>query len=71
MLLNDTNTLRDRMMFWFQTIMRAFGVQRTCYLTYSTLKTLAPQILGAEDGALLAEILEGHRELFDLPELEA
>lgn len=71
MLLDDVDTLRDRMMLWFQTIMRAFGVHKTCYLTYSTLKTLAPQVMGAEDGALLAEVLEGNRELFDLPDLEA
>ena len=71
MLMDDVDALRDRLMLWFQTIMRAFGVHKTCYLTYSTLKTLAPQLMGAEDGALLAEVLEFHRELFDLPDLEA
>jgi nitric oxide reductase activation protein len=71
MLLDDVDSLRDRILLWFQTIMRAFGVQKTCYLTYSSLKTLAPQLMGEADGALLAEVLEVNRELFDLPELEA
>lgn len=71
MLLDDVDSLRDRLMLWFQTIMRAFGVQKTCFLTYATLKKLAPQLLGPEDGALLAEVMEINRELFDLPDLEA
>lgn len=70
MLLDDVNSLRDRLMLWFQTIMLAFGVQKTCFLTYGTLKKLAPQLLGAEDGALLSEVMELNRELFDLPDIE-
>lgn len=70
MLLDDIDSLRDRLMLWFQTIMLAFGTQKICYLTYGTLKDLAPKIMGETEGALLGEVLEVNRELFDLPDLE-
>ncbi|MCY7391239.1 MAG: phycobilisome protein, partial [Leptolyngbyaceae cyanobacterium CAN_BIN12] len=30
MLLNDPDSLRDRLLFWFRTIMKAFGAERSC-----------------------------------------
>ncbi|MCY7275857.1 MAG: phycobilisome protein, partial [Phormidesmis sp. CAN_BIN44] len=30
MLIDDPETFRERFLFWFQTIMRAFGAQRSC-----------------------------------------
>ncbi len=68
MLLDDEETLRDRLMLWFQTIMRAFNMQKTCYHTYTTLKELSLEMLGQESGLLLGQILETNQELFDLPD---
>lgn len=68
MLLDDVDALRDNLMLWFQTIMRAFGMQKTCYHTYATLKMVVVEIM-PEGGELLAEVIEANRELFDLPDL--
>ena len=69
MLLDDVDALRDRLMLWFQTIMRAFGTQKTCYHTYAALKETGLKLLGAEAGPLFVEVMESNRELFDLPEV--
>ncbi|MDW8202565.1 MAG: phycobilisome protein, partial [Cyanobacteriota bacterium SKYGB_h_bin112] len=33
MLLNDPDILQERFLFWFQTIMKAFGTQQSCNVT--------------------------------------
>ncbi|NJR70262.1 MAG: phycobilisome protein [Synechococcales cyanobacterium CRU_2_2] len=68
MLLDDGEALRDRLMLWFQTIMRAFGMQKVCYHTYATLKSVTLELI-PEGGDLIAQVLEENRELFDLPDV--
>lgn len=63
MLLNDPLTLRERLLFWFQTIMKAFGAQKSCQLTYVVMQEVVKQHLGSEQAALFCPILEINRQI--------
>jgi len=63
MLLNDPLTLRERLLFWFQTVMKAFGAQESCQMTYTVMQTVVKQYLGAEQAALFCPILEINRQI--------
>lgn len=57
-LLDDPNTLRERFLSWFQTIMRAFGAQRSCAMTYKIMQAVVKQYLTPEEANLLLPMLE-------------
>lgn len=63
MLLNDPLTLRERLLFWFQTIMKAFGAQRSCNLTYAIMQDVIKQHLTPVQASLFCPILEINRQL--------
>ncbi|NJR48982.1 MAG: phycobilisome protein [Leptolyngbyaceae cyanobacterium CSU_1_3] len=63
MLLDDPDTLRERLLFWFQTIMRAFGAQRSCNVTYTIMQEVVKQHLTAEQASLFLPILEVNRRM--------
>jgi hypothetical protein len=58
LLLDDAETFRDHMLTWFQTIMKAFGAQRSCQITYTTLQQVIKQHLAPEEVNLLLPMLE-------------
>ncbi|MEB3337262.1 MAG: phycobilisome protein [Leptolyngbyaceae bacterium] len=63
LLLNDPDSLRDRLLFWMQTIMRAFGAQRSCDMTYRIMHEVVQQHLTATEASLFCPILELNRKL--------
>jgi hypothetical protein len=63
LLLNDTDTLRERFLFWFQTIMKAFAAQQSCNATYEVIQQVARQNLTPQQAALFCPILEIYRQV--------
>lgn len=60
-LLDDLDTLKERLLLWFQTIVRAFAVQTICEATYRILQELARQYLTPAQAQLVCPILEMSR----------
>jgi hypothetical protein len=63
LLLDDPDTLRERFLFWFRTIMKAFGAERSCNLTYSVMQEVVRQILTPPQANLFCPILETNRQI--------
>lgn len=38
LLIDDPERLKERLLWWFQTVMRAFRTQRSCDVTYKTIQ---------------------------------
>lgn len=58
LLLDDPERFKDNLLTWFQTIMRAFGAQESCKLTYIAMQEVIAQYLNAEELKLFLPILE-------------
>ncbi|MBD1854427.1 MULTISPECIES: phycobilisome protein [Leptolyngbya] len=63
MLLDDSETLRERFLFWFQTIMRAFNAQKSCGVTYTVMQEVVKQVLTPSEANLILPILEVNRRM--------
>lgn len=63
LLIDDQERLRDRLLLWFQTIMRAFNAQDSCDVTYSIMQKVVESLLTPEEAALLHPILEYNRQI--------
>ncbi|MBD2106145.1 phycobilisome protein [Nodosilinea sp. FACHB-13] len=63
LLLNDSEWLKDTLLMWFQSIMRAFGAQESCNLTYTVMQEVMTQHLNTEELRLFLPILELSRTL--------
>jgi len=61
MLLNDPDALRERFLYWFQTIMKAFGVQESCAVTYQIMQEVVREYLTPAEATLVCSILELNR----------
>jgi Phycobilisome protein len=57
MLLNDPDTLQERFLSWFQTIMRSFGAQQSCNATYEIMQDVIKQHLTSTQASLFCPIL--------------
>lgn len=57
-LIDDSNTLRERFLIWFQTVMRAFETQKSCNITYQVLQDVIKQHLTPAQAELVCPILE-------------
>ena len=62
-LLDDPELLRQQFLYWFQTIMQAFGAQETCNITYLLMQDVVKDILPKNIADLLCPILEINRNL--------
>ncbi|GAB4376112.1 MAG: allophycocyanin subunit alpha [Elainellaceae cyanobacterium] len=62
-LVDDPDTLKEQLLFWFQTVMRAFEAQSTCDVTYQTLQNLVKQYLTPPQAELVCPILELNRQI--------
>lgn len=60
-LLNDPETLQEQFLLWFQTIMRAFGAQRSCDVTYGAMQEAVKQQLPTQQANLVCPLLELNR----------
>ena len=61
LLLDDAELHQERFLYWFQTIMRAFGAQQSCDTTYALMQDIAQRQLSNVEAALLCPILELNR----------
>ena len=62
-LLDDPELLRQQFLYWFQTIMQAFGAQEACNVTYLIMQDVVRATLPKDVADLLCPILEMNREL--------
>jgi len=58
LLLDDPDRFKESLLTWFQTIMRAYGAQESCKLTYIAMQNVIAQHLNAEELSLFLPILE-------------
>ncbi len=63
LLIDDPESLRERFLFWFQTVMRAFGAQKSCGVTYSVMQEVVRQHLTPSEAKLIIPILEINRRM--------
>ena len=63
MLLNDPDSLRDRLLFWLRTIMKAFGAERSCNVTYAVMQAVIKERLPSSQASLICPILEINRQI--------
>jgi hypothetical protein len=61
LLVNDVDTLQERFLSWFQTIMRAFSTQKHCDVTYQLMQDIVRQHLTPNQAELICPILELNR----------
>jgi hypothetical protein len=66
LLLNDPHMLQEKLLFWFQTVMRAFGTERSCEITYIVMQEVIQNYLTAEEVKLFSPILELNRTTLGL-----
>ncbi len=67
LLLDDAEIHQERFLYWFQTIMRAFGAQRSCDATYAIMQDVAKKELSDSEASLLCPILELNRVALGTP----
>jgi hypothetical protein len=60
-LMDDADTLRDRLLLWFETIVRALNIQKACYRTYTGMQEVIKQHLTPQQCSLFLPILELNR----------
>lgn len=58
LLIDDVKRFEETLLVWFQGIMRAFGAQETCGLTYAVMQLVMTQFLNAEELNLFLPILK-------------
>jgi len=61
LLSDDSEVFRDRMLLWFQTIMRSFKSQKACEETYKIMQVVVRKMLTPEEAELVCPILEMSR----------
>ena len=66
LLLDDPETLRERLLYWMQSIMKAFGAQHSCQLTYEVMQAVVKQCLTPPQATLFCSILEVNRRVLGL-----
>jgi hypothetical protein len=57
-LMNDSETLQERFLLWFRTIMKAFNAEQSCDLTYRMLQVVVKQYLTPAQSDLVCPVLE-------------
>jgi hypothetical protein len=65
-LVDDPELLKQQFLYWFQTIMQAFGAQQACDVTYRIMQDVVREMLPADIADILCPILEVSREMLGL-----
>ncbi len=63
LLSDDPDIFRDRMLTWFQTIMKSFKAERSCEETYRAMNGIVKSLLTPEEAALFCPLLEMSRNV--------
>ncbi len=66
MLIDDEDRLKDRFLYWFQTLMRAFKTQRSCDTTYQLLQDAIKRHLTPAEAKLILPFLELTRTMLSV-----
>lgn len=62
-LLDDMENLKTQFLIWYQTIMQAFGAERSCYATYEIMQQVVKSLLDVQEFALVTPVLELNRTM--------
>jgi hypothetical protein len=57
-LMNDMETYRQRFLLWFQTIMKAFGTQEHCQVTYEIMAAVLQRSLSPQEYSIIEPVLK-------------
>ncbi|MBE7383949.1 MAG: phycobilisome protein [Leptolyngbya sp. SIO1E4] len=63
LLTDDPDVFKDRMLIWFQTIMKSFKAERSCQETYKVMQAVVKQALTPEEAELFCPFLEMSRTI--------
>jgi hypothetical protein len=63
MLIDDPESLRERVLFWWQTIVRAFKTQRNSSVIYAVMPEIIKQHLTPNEASLILPMLEVNRRM--------
>ncbi len=63
LLYDDVNLYKRQFLYWFQTIMSAFGVQDSCNRTYAVMQEVVKEMLPQEYATLYCPVLEVTRTM--------
>lgn len=58
LLLDDSEIFKERMLLWFQTIMKSFKAEQSCEATYQAMQSVFQAALTPEETALFSPLLE-------------
>jgi hypothetical protein len=58
MLCNDAVLFRYHLLYWMQTILKAFGAQRSCEVTYQLMQEVVQEHLSPTEAKLFCPFLE-------------
>ncbi|OCR02726.1 phycobilisome protein [Oscillatoriales cyanobacterium USR001] len=61
LLIDDNKRLRDRLLFWFQTILGSFEAKKSSEVTFRVMQDVIQNYLTAEETSLFIPILEMNR----------
>ncbi|MDA0267617.1 MAG: phycobilisome protein [Cyanobacteria bacterium] len=66
-LIDDPDLYRERMLLWFQTVMRSFGAGHSCNVTYQAMQVIVRKYLSVEEAAIICPLLEMSRAVLGEP----
>jgi hypothetical protein len=58
LLIDDTERLKEHLLFWFQTVMQAFKAQQSCNITYTVMQDVVRKSLSEQEAELVCPLLE-------------
>ncbi|MGF1459398.1 MAG: phycobilisome protein [Leptolyngbyaceae cyanobacterium] len=61
LLSDDAEVFQERMLAWFQTIMKSFNAERSCEATYQAMQKVLRSALSPEEAALFCPLIEMSR----------
>lgn len=67
-LIDDSNLYKERMLLWFQTVMRSFGAGHSCNATYQAMQVIVRKYLSVEEAAIICPLLEMSRAVLGEPQ---
>jgi hypothetical protein len=67
-LIDDPEMYRERVLLWFQTIMRSFQAGHSCDVTYQAMQVIVRKYLSAEEAAIVCPLLEMSRAVLGEPQ---
>lgn len=62
LLTDDAEIFKDRMLIWFQTIMKSFNAERSCEATYQAMRRVLQDMLTPVEVALFCPLIEMSRD---------